>query len=146
MQDFLEATGRFTGADSIDAMLYSPLSLAYIGDSVYELIIRSISVMKGNAPVHKLHLRSVKYSKAASQAKMLGMIYQYLSEDEADIVRRGKNSKPGTLPKNACAGDYMSATGLEALIGWLYIKKEYDRIIFLMQKAINGLDAILKKG
>ena len=121
---------------------YSPLVLAYIGDCVYELLIRTLLVGKANCQVSKLHKKAIDYVKAETQAAMIVALMDELTEEEQDVFRRGKNAKPHTIPKNASLSDYRRATGMEAVIGYLYLKDETERVIELVKL---GLDR-LKKG
>lgn len=108
--------------------LMPPLVWAYIGDSVYELFIRTQLVNKTKLNPHKLHIESIKYVKAQAQAEILMKIYDNLNEEEKNIVRRGRNAENHHLPKNANATDYMYATAFEALIGYLYLSKQDERV------------------
>ncbi|MCR4611240.1 MAG: ribonuclease III [Lachnospiraceae bacterium] len=130
---------HFDGKE-IDIKTYSPLTLAYIGDDVFDLIIRTIVVNRGNTKPAKLHGATVKYVSAVAQAKMHDTISELLNEEEADILRRGRNANPHTKAKNASSADYMKATALETLVGFLYLKDEQDRIFELLQKGIEVID------
>lgn len=110
------------------AKMYSGLSLAFIGDSVYELLVREHLMENGSIPVNKLHLQAVEYVKASSQAKIFDYIIDKLNNEEKDILMRGRNSSTNHIPKGAHAIEYRKATGLEALFGWLYLEEQYDRI------------------
>ena len=114
--------------------MMSPLTWAYVGDCVYELYIRTELINKTNLKPHKLHIESIKYVKAQAQAKFLQEIYEDLSEQEKDIVRRGRNSENHHLPKNCDLQDYMYATAFEALIGYLYLTKKEDRLKAILDK------------
>ena len=120
-----------------DLRTYSPLALAFIGDGVYELIVRTGIVGKGNMSPQKLNAQASHLSKAAAQSAIITSILDELTEDEAEIFRRGKNSKPHTMAKNATKGDYLSATGLEALFGYLYLKGDFDRILELFNRGLK---------
>jgi ribonuclease III family protein len=115
-----------------DVREYSPVTLAYIGDSVYELYIRSYLLKDENLTSYSLHKRAVKYVSAKSQAVILARICAILDEDEKNIVRRAKNQKTLSLPKNALLEDYKQATAFEALIGYLYLKKDYERLDLIL--------------
>ena len=104
-----------------DIRSYSPLTLAYVGDAVYELVIRTMIISKGNAPVNKLHKRSAALVKAPAQAQMMKVIEPLLNEEELHIYKRGRNAKSYTSAKNASIIDYRIATGFEALMGWFYL-------------------------
>lgn len=112
---------------------YSPLVLAYLGDSVYELVVRTVLVEQSNCPVRKLHKKATAYVKAQSQAELITAVLEDLTEEEKDVYRRGRNAKPHTVPRNASPGDYRKATGMEAVIGYLYLKKDMDRALELIQ-------------
>lgn len=108
--------------------LLSPLTWAYVGDCVYELYIRSKLVNMTNLKPHKLHIETIKYVKAKSQAEFLDKIQDNLSDEEKEIVRRGRNAENHHLPKNSNVQEYMRATAFEALIGYLYLTKKFDRL------------------
>jgi Uncharacterized protein conserved in bacteria len=116
-----------------DLYAYSPLVLAYVGDAVYELYVRTLIVCKGNAPVNKLHRQSITFVKAKAQSDIIHKLMDELTEEEQDIVRRGRNAKSGTIPKNADVTEYKYATGFESLIGYLYLKKDYTRLLHIMK-------------
>lgn len=119
-------------ADSIDIREIPPLTLAYIGDSIMDLFIRTYFATSTHETVSKLNNRAVKIVNASAQAKILLMIEEKLTDEEKDIVRRGRNAKSQTSPKNQSITDYRHATGLEALLGWLFIMKREDRIAELL--------------
>ena len=108
--------------------LLSPLTWAYVGDCVYELYIRTNLVNKTNLKPHKLHIETIKYVKAKSQAEFLEKIYDKLTDEEKDIVRRGRNVQNHHLPKNSNVQEYSYATAFEALIGYLYLTKKFERL------------------
>lgn len=118
---------------------YSPLALAYIGDGVYEIFVRTYVIGKGNAPVNKLHKASRDLVKAEAQAKMYHLIEPMLTDEEREVLRRGRNAKSISSPKNGDIRDYRHATGLEALIGYLYLDKQVARIDELITSGIKGL-------
>lgn len=124
---------------AVDVNEYSPLTLAYIGDSVYEIIVRTILVNRGNAPVNKLNKEASELAKAGTQAKIVEIILDSLSEEELAAYKRGRNAHPYTKAKNATSGDYHRATGFEALIGYLYLKQEFDRITEIVKTGLDGL-------
>ncbi|MDO4324000.1 MAG: ribonuclease III domain-containing protein [Lachnospiraceae bacterium] len=123
-----------------DWNMYSPLTLAYIGDAAYELIIRTIFVKQGNCQPQKLHQRVTACVSAKAQARMIEALQPLLSEEEAGVYRRGRNSKPYTKAKNASMTEYLEATGFEAVMGYLYLKQEFGRMNELIAK---GLEVIL---
>lgn len=108
--------------------LLSPLTWAYIGDCVYELYIRTNLVNTTNLKPHKLHIETIKYVKAKSQAELLQKIQDILTDEEKDIVRRGRNAENHHVPKNSNVQEYAHATAFEGLIGYLYLTKQYKRI------------------
>ena len=111
-----------------EVKLMKPLVWAYIGDNIYELFIRMHLVNNTNLDPHRLHVESIKYVKAKAQAEILSRIYDELTDEEKDIVRRGRNANPHHMPKNAEVMDYRYATAFEALIGYLYLTKQDDRL------------------
>ena len=111
-----------------DIELMSPLTWAYVGDSVYEQYIRTYLVNTTNLKPHKLHIETIKFVKAKSQAEFLKKIESVLTEEEQDIVRRARNTKNHHLPKNSNVAEYMHSTAFEALIGYLYLTKQNERI------------------
>lgn len=119
---------------------YSPLVLAYLGDCVYELVIRTILVERKNCPVQKLHREATWFVKASTQAEMVEVILPELNEEEEAVYRRGRNAKSHTVPKNAKVGDYRKATGFESLLGYWYLKNELPRALEMIQKAITQVD------
>ena len=129
----------FNGKD-IDIKTYSPLTFAYIGDDVFDLIIRTIVVGRGNSRPDKLHNTTIKYVSAVAQAKMHDAVLPLLSEEEADLLRRGRNSKPHTKAKNATSEEYMKATALETLVGYLYLKDDEERIFELIEVGIESIE------
>ena len=121
----------------IDARSYSPLALAYIGDGVYELIIRTVVVERANRAANELHKRSVKYVKAEAQARVIESLLEDLMEEELAVYKRGRNANSHSIPKNAVAADYRKATGLEALIGYLYLTDRMERIMELVKLGLE---------
>ena len=108
--------------------MLSPLTWAYIGDCVYELYVRQELVNKTNLKPQNLHMEAIKYVKASKQAEILNKIMDVLTDKEKDIVRRGRNAENHHLPKNASVQDYMYSTAFEALIGYLYLTKQDERL------------------
>ena len=127
------------GLSSKDWKLYSPLTLAYLGDAVYEMVIRTICVKRTNMQTQKLHRKVTGYVSAKAQAKMMDALAGELTEEEESIYRRGRNSKPYTKAKNASMEEYLKATGFEALVGYLYLQKEYERMNALLAHGIEAL-------
>lgn len=128
------------GIEWKDIRTYSPLTLAYIGDAIFDVIIRSILVNKGNTAVNKLHKRASDIVKAGAQSAFIKALMDNLTEEEADIYRRGRNSKPHTKAKNATTMDYLDATGFEAVVGYLYLTDNMDRICELVELGIERLE------
>lgn len=125
-----------------DIKTYSPLVLAYIGDSIYDLIIRTMMVELGNAPVNKLHKRVTRLVQATAQAEIYHAIKEQLTEEETSVFKRGRNAKSFTSAKNAGIVEYRTATGLEALIGYLYLSDRMDRLMELIKPQILQLVSI----
>lgn len=123
--------------ESYDVNMLSPLTWAYVGDSVYELYVRTYLINKTNLKPHKLHIEAIKYVKAKSQADILKRIENNLSDNEKEIVRRGRNAENHHLPKNADPADYMYATAFEALIGYLYLNKQDSRLHEILDMSIE---------
>lgn len=123
----------------VDVKTYSPLSLAYIGDGVFELVIRSVIVAKGNTRASQLHRQTSQIVKAATQAAMIEALEPHLTATEQDIYRRGRNAKSPTMAKNATMSDYRKATGFEALVGYLYLTDQFERIVELTRLASDAL-------
>ena len=128
------------GVPDVDVRTYSPLTLAYIGDGIYDLIIRSLVVAKGNTRASELHKRTSQIVKAKTQAEMIEAIMPMLTEEEADIYKRGRNAKSPTMAKNATMADYRKATGFEALMGYLYVKDEFPRLVELVKAGIDAMN------
>ena len=115
---------------------YSPLTLAYIGDAIFDLLIRTYLVEQGNTQVNKLHKRASSYVKASAQKDILYAIQDELLPEELAVYKRGRNAKSYTTAKNASVGDYRVATGLEALFGYLYLSERYERILWLLRRGL----------
>lgn len=125
------------GLKDPDIRSYSPLTLAYIGDGVYELVIRTILVKKGNCPVNRIHRKASSLVKASAQSAIMEKIEGHLTQEEHDIYRRGRNAHSPTMAKHATMADYRRATGFEALMGYLYLKEEYTRMLTLIRMGIG---------
>lgn len=120
-----------------EVKLMPPLVWAYVGDAVYELYIRTNLVNNTKLNPHKLHVEAIKYVKAQAQAKILETITEILTEEEKDIVRRGRNAQNHHLPKNANLDEYSHATAFEALIGYLYLTKQDERLGEILEKTFG---------
>ena len=129
------------GLKEQDVRAYSPLTLAYIGDAIYELVIRTVLVSRGNCPVNHLHRQAARLVKASAQSAMIGALEPLLSAEEASVYRRGRNAHSPTMAKHATMADYRRATGFEALMGYLYLSGEYDRMLYLIRQGLTQLEA-----
>ena len=118
----------------------SPLVLAYIGDSIYDLVIKTWVIEHGNMQVNKLNKKTSSIVKAESQSAMIGVIEPMLSEQEEAWYKRGRNAKSYTSAKNASIGDYRRATGFEALMGYLYLSGQYERMMELVKAGLESLE------
>lgn len=128
MEDWINIT-----KDKDEVNFMSPLTWAYIGDCVYELYIRTNLVNETKLKPHKLHIESIKYVKAGAQAELLKEIYDGLTQEEQEIVRRTRNTQNHHLPKNSNVQEYMYATAFEGLIGYLYLTKQNRRLKEIFQ-------------
>lgn len=127
------------GMKEVDLRSYSPLTLAYIGDCVFDLVIKTMIVSEGNQPVNRMHKVTSHYVQASSQSYMMRFMQEHLNEEEHAVYRRGRNAKSVSPAKNQSITDYRRATGFEALIGYLYLKKDYGRMIDLIKIGLDGL-------
>lgn len=130
--NFIDSLRPDLGQEGLRMM--APLQLAYIGDSVYELFVRTMILSK-DENVNKLHKKAIKYVKANAQAQTLQRIEDVLTDEEKSIVRRGRNAKINTSPKNSDLSEYKRATGFESLIGFLFLSKNDKRLIELLEIA-----------
>lgn len=122
----------------ISARSYSPLVLAYIGDGIYDLIIRTVVVNRGNTQANKLHRKTSSLVKAAAQSAMMDALMELLTEEEKAVYKRGRNAKSATMAKNATMADYRKATGFEALMGYLYLENQWERMVYLIKEGLSG--------
>lgn len=136
VENLLEVTA---GPLKHKANSYSPLALAYIGDGVYEMFVRTYVINKGNMPVNKMHKTSRELVRASAQAKIYYLIEDVLTETEMAVLKRGRNAKSISIPKNGDVTEYRHATGLEALIGYLYIDGQIERIKELIDLGLKRL-------
>ncbi len=123
----------------VDIREYSPLTLAYIGDSIYDLVIKSLVINEGNKQVQKLHAETSSLVQASAQSKMMRTIQEILTEEEHAVYKRGRNAKSVSPAKNQSITDYRRATGFEALMGYLYLNKDMKRLIDLVKIGLDGL-------
>ena len=121
--------------EQVNAYQYSPLALAYMGDSILDLLVKKYFVTHSNMQPHKYHVEVSKIVKAVNQADYIDQIMEELSEDELDLYKRGRNTNTHSKAKNATMGQYRKATGLEALYGYLYLKGDMERL----QYFVNGM-------
>ncbi len=136
-QDLISCIQKEFELKPVDIRTYSPLTLAYIGDGVYELIIRTVLVEQGNLQPAKLHKKSSGLVKAAAQAAMIHGLEAQLTEEELSAYKRGRNAKAYHTAKNASVADYRTATGFEALMGWLYLTGRYERMVSLIRAGLE---------
>lgn len=122
---------RFLFDKNVNADELSPLTLAFIGDTVFDMLVREDLICQANRPANDLHKSAVKMVKASSQAEFIEKLLPILTEKEITVYKRGRNAKSGHIPKNASQADYHKATGFEALFGYLYLTDNCERIIEL---------------
>lgn len=127
----------------VDVRTYSPLALAYIGDGIFDLVIRTVIVGKGNTKASQLHYQTSHIVKAQSQALMIEALEGDLTEEEADVYRRGRNAKSPTMAKNATMADYRKATGFEALMGYLYLTDRFERVVELTKLGLERAQIVI---
>ena len=124
----------------IDIRQYSPLALAYMGDCIFDLCVRTYILKQANMPVNKLHQKAKALVNATSQSKMYRGLLDIATEEEVSILKRGRNAHSNTKAKNSTMIDYKNATGLEALFGYLYLKGEQKRIDELFKICLEIMD------
>jgi len=137
LAEFLEYYRKSMDLQPVDVRTYSPLVLAYIGDAVYELMIRSKVINRGSMQVNKMHKHSAALVKASAQAQMIKTLEEELTEEELAVYKRGRNAKSATMAKNATMIDYRMATGFEALVGWLFLTGAYERLVELVSGGLK---------
>ena len=145
METGLKNLKEVFGLKDMNLRTYSPLTLAYIGDGVYELIVRTVLVKRGNCPVNRLHKQASSLVKAASQSAMMEVLEPMLTEEEAGVYRRGRNAHSPTMAKHATMSDYRRATGFEALIGYLYLKEDFTRMTELGHAGLTAQELAIKE-
>ena len=138
--EFYDQIREVLGLPETDVDSYSPLVLAYMGDCVYDLIIKSMVVSRGNKQVHRLHEETSSYVQASAQSRMLRAMQPHLTEEEHAIYRRGRNTRSVSAAKNQTITDYRRATGFEALVGYLFLKKRYARLMELVKIGLDSLE------
>lgn len=134
----MEESLNYNDLSDREASQYSPLTLAYLGDSVLDLMVKNRFVISSNKQTYKYHKDVTAIVKAVNQAKFVDEIMSELSEEEIDIYKRGRNATTHSKAKNATMGEYRKATGLEALFGYLYLKGDNTRINFLVDKMVES--------
>ena len=139
--DIFEIIKQNMYLDDINITDYSPLTLAYIGDGIYEIVIRTVIVDEANRQVNKIHKAASNLVKAGTQAKMIHYIMDDLTDEELTIYKRGRNAKAVTRAKNASMSEYRTATGFEALMGWLYLTGQSERMMKLIKKSVTVFTA-----
>ena len=143
-QNLTESIKNVLGLKEISPAQLSPLVLAYIGDSIFDLVIKTYLLdTKGNMQVNKLNRFASNIVKAQSQSEMIGIIEPLLSPAEEAVYKRGRNAKSYTSAKNASISDYRRATGFEALMGYLYLEGEYERMVQLIKAGLDSFHLIL---
>ena len=135
--EFYDQIREVLGLPETDVDSYSPLVLAYMGDCVYDLIIKSMVVSRGNKQVHRLHEETSSYVQASAQSRMMRAMQPHLTEEEHAIYRRGRNTRSVSAAKNQTITDYRRATGFEALIGFLYLTGQMQRMVDLIKMGID---------
>ena len=137
--DIFKSIKESMGLKEINIVDYSPLTLAYIGDGIYEIVIRTMIVDEANRQVNKILKAAADLVKAKTQSDMILSLYEDLTEDEARVYKRGRNAKAITRAKNASMGDYRRATGFEAVMGYLYLTEQSERMMELIKKGLNNI-------
>lgn len=125
-----------------DIRTISPLNLAFVGDGIFDLMARTILVERANRPVHELHKKKSRIVNATAQARMAEALEERLTEEELAVYKRGRNAKSANCAKNATVLDYRKATGLEALMGYLYLTGQEDRLLELFKEGVRCLETI----
>ena len=138
--EFCHYMQEILGLPEMNPNTYSPLGLAYIGDAIFDVLVKHKILSEGNRQVHKLHERTSCYVQASAQSLMMRTIQQHLTEEENAIYRRGRNTRTVTPAKNQSITDYRRATGFEALLGYLYLKQEYKRLLDLVKIGLDSLE------
>ena len=137
--EFVSYMNELFQMEEVDIREYSPLTLAYIGDCIYDLVIKSLVISEGNKQVNKLHQETSKLVQASAQSLMMRTMQEHLTEEEHAVYKRGRNAKSVSPAKNQSITDYRRATGFEALLGYLYLKKDYKRLLDLVKIGLDSL-------
>ena len=138
--EFVSYMNELFQMEEVDIREYSPLTLAYIGDCVYDLAIKSLVINAGNKQVNKLHQETSRLVQASTQSLMMRTMQEHLTEEEHAVYKRGRNAKSVSPAKNQSITDYRRATGFEALLGYLYLKKDYKRLLDLVKIGLDSLE------
>ena len=138
---FEEYMSQVFHMEEVDIREYSPLTLAYIGDSIYDLVIKTLVISRGNRPVNQLHRMTSSLVQASAQSRMMRTLQGLLTEEEHAVYKRGRNAKSVSPAKNQSVTDYRRATGFEALMGYLYLEKEWERMLSLIRTGLESLEA-----
>ena len=138
--EFVSYMNELFQMEEVDIREYSPLTLAYIGDCVYDLVIKSLVINEGNKQVNKLHQETSRLVQASAQSLMMRTMQEHLTEEEHAVYKRGRNAKSVSPAKNQSITDYRRATGFEALLGYLYLKKDYKRLLDLVKIGLDSLE------
>lgn len=139
--DFVSYMNELFQMEEVDIREYSPLTLAYIGDCIYDLVIKSLVINEGNKQVNKLHQETSRLVQASAQSLMMRTMQEHLTEEEHAVYKRGRNAKSVSPAKNQSITDYRRATGFEALLGYLYLKKDYKRLLDLVKIGLDSLES-----
>ena len=137
VSEWMKEAWQLFDLPEVDIKTYSPLTLAYIGDGVYELMIRTMLVRQGNSHTNKLHKRASELVRASAQAALIEAIKEELTEEELAVYKRGRNAHSGTMAKHSTMSDYRKATGFEALIGYLHLTEDFQRLDYILQKSVE---------
>ena len=137
--EFVSYMNELFQMEEVDIREYSPLTLAYIGDCIYDLVIKSLVINAGNKQVNKLHQETSNLVQASTQSLMMRTMQEHLTEEEHAVYKRGRNAKSVSPAKNQSITDYRRATGFEALLGYLYLKKDYKRLLDLVKIGLDSL-------
>ena len=140
--EFVSYMNELFQMEEVDIREYSPLTLAYIGDCVYDLVIKSLVINTGNKQVNKLHQETSRLVQASTQSLMMRTMQEHLTEEEHAVYKRGRNAKSVSPAKNQSITDYRRATGFEALLGYLYLKKDYKRLLDLVKIGLDSLEEL----
>lgn len=149
MKELCKALLKMNNVPELDdgkIRMMNPLALAYIGDGIHEIMVRTYVISKYKGTVNQLNQRVVKMIKATAQAQVVREIQDRLTEEEITIVKRGRNQKSATVPKNTSVGEYRQATGFEALLGWLFLMGKEERLVEIVTKAIEIGEMTLEDG